>query len=87
MSQILEDKAVQFSIPDGDEFDDAGRHRLAGIILASLFSALFWMGLLATAGAASGYPPSSIVLVTVGAAIAVFLIPSLRLLAHARVAS
>ncbi len=67
---------MEFAIPDINSFDDpdAGKYRFAGTLLASLFSALFWTGLLAAIGAAGGYPPSSLPLVTVGTVIAGFLI-------------
>ena len=86
VSQLLEDKTVEFAIPDVNRTEDAdtGKYRFAGTLLASLFSALFWTGLLAAVGAASGYPPSSLLLVTMGTAIAGYLIASLRLLARAK---
>ena len=74
---------MEFTIPDVNQFDDpdAGKYRFGGTLVASLFSALFWTGLLAALGAAGGYPPSSLLLVIVGAAIAGFLIVILGLLA------
>ncbi len=74
---------MEFAIPDVNQLDDAdaGTYRFAGALFASLFSALFWTGLLAIVGAVSGYPPSSLLLVIVGTAITGFLIVSLRLLA------
>jgi hypothetical protein len=55
--------------------DDAepGSHRLAGLLIVSLFPALFWTGLLALAGNAIGQPLDPLALATIGAAIAAFL--------------
>ena len=77
---------MEFAIPDVSQFDepDAGKYRFAGTLFASLFSALFWTTLLAALGAASGYPPSPLLLITMGTAIAGYLIASLRLLARAK---
>jgi hypothetical protein len=55
-------------------------HQLLGALLASLFSALVWTGLMAAMGAAIGRPPGAIVLMTVATVIAGFIAGALRLL-------
>jgi hypothetical protein len=52
---------------------DQGSHRLAGLLIVSVFPALFWTGLLALAGGAIGQPLDPLALATIGAAIAAFL--------------
>jgi hypothetical protein len=48
-------------------------YRLLGLLIVSLFPALFWMTVLAVGAFALGMPLSPLALATVGAAIAVFL--------------
>lgn len=48
-------------------------YRLAGLMIVSIFPALFWTGLFALTGSALGQPPSALALATVAAAIAAFL--------------
>ena len=48
-------------------------YRLVGLLIVSLFPALFWTTVLAIAGLALGTPLSPLVLATVGAAIAAVL--------------
>jgi hypothetical protein len=48
-------------------------HRLTGLLIISLFPALFWTALLAGIGAAVGHAPSPLALATFAAAIAAFL--------------
>ena len=48
-------------------------YRLAGLLIVSLFPALFWTTVLAIAGLALGTPVSPLALATVGAAIAAVL--------------
>ncbi len=48
-------------------------YRLAGLLVVSLFPALFWTTLLAVGAFALGMPLSPLALATVGAAIAAFL--------------
>ena len=50
--------------------------RIAGMLVVTLFPALFWMSLLATVGAAIGHMPSALVLATFASAIAAFLAPN-----------
>ena len=52
---------------------DKVTHQFAGMLLVSLFPALFWTALLAAGGAAVGHAPSALALMTVGTAIAAFL--------------
>lgn len=52
--------------------DDAA-HPVAGLLIISLFPALFWTALVAGIGAAVGHLPSPMALATFGAAIAAFL--------------
>ena len=52
---------------------DEATHQFAGMLLVSLFPALFWTALLAAGGAAVGHAPSALTLMTVGTAIAAFL--------------
>lgn len=52
---------------------ESGAHRVAGIVIVSLFPALFWTGLLALIGTAIGQPIDPLALATIGAAIAAFL--------------
>lgn len=52
--------------------DDAA-HRFAGLLIVSLFPALFWTALIAGIGAAVGHTPSPAALVTFGTAVAAFL--------------
>jgi hypothetical protein len=65
------------------DVSDKTTHRLAGVVIASLFSALAWTGLLAAVGAAIDHPPGALLLVTVGAVIAGFLAAVLRALSGA----
>lgn len=55
-------------------------HQLLGALIASLFSAMVWTGLLAAMGAAVGRAPGAIVLMTVATVIPGFLAGALRLL-------
>jgi hypothetical protein len=48
-------------------------YRTAGLMIVSIFPALFWTGLFALTGSALGQPPSVLALATLGAAIAAFL--------------
>jgi hypothetical protein len=48
-------------------------YRLAGLLVVSLFPALFWTSLLAAGGLLLGEPLSPLTLATIGAAIAAFL--------------
>jgi hypothetical protein len=57
---------------DLEETNEAS-HRLAGLLIVSLFPALFWTTLLAIGGSALGTPLSPLALATVGAAIAAVL--------------
>ncbi len=52
---------------------DEATHQFAGMLLVSLFPALFWTALLAAGGTAVGHAPSALTLMTVGTAIAAFL--------------
>ncbi|KAB2941436.1 MAG: hypothetical protein K8F92_20900 [Hyphomicrobium sp.] len=51
--------------------DDAAFH-LAGLLIVSLFPALFWTALAAGIGGATGYAPGPLALMTFGTAVAVF---------------
>jgi hypothetical protein len=62
------------------EVSDATTHRLTGVLIASVFPALAWTGLLAAVGAAIGNPPGTLLLMTVGTVIAGFLAAVLRAL-------
>ena len=62
------------------EAPDEGTYQFAGVLLVSLFPALFWTALLAAGGSALGHAPSVLTLVTVGTAIAVFLAAATRAL-------
>jgi hypothetical protein len=53
--------------------DDDASHQFAGLLIVSLFPALFWTALIAGVGAAIGYAPSPAALMTFGAAVTVFL--------------
>jgi hypothetical protein len=55
------------------EAADEATHQFAGMLLVSLVPALFWTALLASGGAAVGHPPSALMLMSVGTAIAAFL--------------
>jgi len=48
-------------------------HQFAGTLFVALFAALFWTGLLAAVGAVVGHPPGTLLLMTLGIAIAGFL--------------
>jgi hypothetical protein len=50
-----------------------GSHRVTGLLIISLFPALFWTALLAGIGAAIGHVPSPMALATFAAAISAFL--------------
>jgi hypothetical protein len=52
---------------------ERGNHRLIGIFVVSLLSALFWIGLAAGIGAALGRPLGLFALATLAAAITTFL--------------
>jgi hypothetical protein len=54
-----------------DAQDEASYH-FAGLLIVSLFPALFWTALIAGIGSAVGHSPSAVSLMTVGTAIAVF---------------
>ena len=51
----------------------AATHQFAGTLFVALFAALFWTGLLAAVGAVVGHPPGTLLLMTLGIAIAGFL--------------
>jgi hypothetical protein len=51
--------------------DDAS-YQFAGLLIVSLFPALFWTALVAGVGAVIGYSPSPAALMTFGTAIAAF---------------
>ena len=57
---------------DLEEANEAS-YRLAGLLIVSLFPALFWTTVLAIGGYALGTPLSPLALATVGAAIAAML--------------
>jgi hypothetical protein len=52
--------------------DDA-THQFAGLLIVSLFPALFWMAVVAGIGAAVGHAPTPAALMTFGTAVAAFL--------------
>jgi hypothetical protein len=52
---------------------DDGTHQFAGLLIVSLFPALFWMAVVAGIGAAVGHAPTPAALMTFGAAVAAFL--------------
>ena len=51
---------------------DEASYRFAGLLIVSLFPALFWTALIAGIGSAVGHSPSAVSLMTIGTAIAVF---------------
>jgi hypothetical protein len=51
---------------------DEASHRFAGLLIVSLFPALFWTALIAGIGSAVGHSASAGSLMTIGTAIAVF---------------
>jgi hypothetical protein len=51
---------------------DEASYRFAGLLIVSLFPALFWTALIAGIGAAVGHTASALSLMTIGTAIAVF---------------
>jgi hypothetical protein len=51
---------------------DEASHQVAGLLIVSLFPALFWTALIAGVGSAVGLCPSAVSLMTIGTAIAVF---------------
>ena len=51
---------------------DEASYQLAGLLIVSLFPALFWPTLIAGIGSAVGHSPSAVSLMTIGTAIAVF---------------
>jgi len=56
-----------------DKSPRAASDRLVGLLIMSLFPALFWTGLIALAAAAIGQPLGTLALVSIGVAIAIFL--------------
>jgi hypothetical protein len=54
------------------EAQDEASYRFAGLLIVSLFPALFWTALIAGIGSAVGHSPSAVSLMTIGTAIAVF---------------
>jgi hypothetical protein len=54
------------------EAQDEASYRFAGLLIGSLFPALFWTALIAGIGSAVGHSPSAVSLMTIGTAIAVF---------------
>jgi len=64
--------------------NDAG-YQLFGLTLVALVPALFWSGVVAVIGSAIGHPLSTATLVTIGAAIATFVLTAVtKLFAQAR---
>ena len=59
------------SVARREEQDEAS-YRFAGLLIVSLFPALFWTALIAGIGSAVGHSPSAVSLMTIGTAIAVF---------------
>jgi hypothetical protein len=57
----------------GRQQAERGNHRLLGIFIVSLLSALFWIGFAAAIGAALGRPLGLLALATIAAAITTFL--------------
>lgn len=53
--------------------DEHGSHWLAGLLIVSLFPALFWTGLLAFVSSLMGHPLDPLALATIATAIAAFL--------------
>ena len=53
------------------EHDDA-THQFTGLLIVSLFPALFWMAAAAGIGAATGHSPTPVALMTFGATVAAF---------------
>ncbi|MTD95692.1 hypothetical protein GIW81_15235 [Hyphomicrobium sp. xq] len=51
---------------------DEASYQFAGLLIVSLFPALFWTALIAGIGAAVGHSPSAVSLMTIGTAIAIF---------------
>ena len=60
-------KAVARPDAEGD-----ASYQFAGLLIVSLFPALFWTALIAGIGSAVGHSPSAVSLMTIGTAIAVF---------------
>jgi len=58
---------------EGSEGAREAAYRLAGLLIVSLFPALFWTSILALGALALGEPLSPLTLATVGAAIAAIL--------------
>jgi hypothetical protein len=54
------------------EAHDETSYQFAGLLIVSLFPALFWTALIAGIGSAVGHSPSAVSLMTIGTAIAVF---------------
>ena len=54
------------------EAQDEASYRFAGLLIVSLFPALFWTALIAGIGSAVGHSPGAVSLMTIGTAIAVF---------------
>jgi len=64
-------KAIPATIAYGTESADLA-HRVIGLMLVSLFPALFWTGLVAAVGSVLGHSMNPIALATFGVAIAAF---------------
>jgi hypothetical protein len=64
--------------------EDAPSYRVLGLLVVSLFPALFWVTVLAGAGTALGHAPSSTVLAVTGSVIALFCGAIAGLLARAQ---
>lgn len=62
--------------------DDSSAHRLAGVLIVTLFPALFWMAAIAGMSSLLGYAASPTVLIACGSAIAAFCGGVAALLAH-----
>ena len=65
--------AAQPSDSTDIETEAASEYRIAGLLIVSLFPALFWTTVLAVGGYAIGTPLSPLALATFGAAIAALL--------------
>jgi hypothetical protein len=73
--------ATKAAISRSPHQDDAG-HQFAGMMIVSLFPALFWTASIAGLGSLAGYSPSTAALTAFGAAVALVCASVFQMLVH-----
>jgi hypothetical protein len=73
--------ATKAAISRAQHQEDAG-HQFAGMMIVSLFPAVFWTASIAGVGSLAGYAPSAAALTAVGAAVALVCASVFQMLVH-----